>query len=489
MLASIATLSLAFAPLAGLQDGWPQFRGPGGRCVADDTRIPSAFGPGEKVRWKTEIPGGHSSPCIADGRIFLTGFADGKNVALGIDQASGKVLWTKTFPAIPATVTVHPDAVPALPTAVSDGELVVFYFGDWGLVAFDLDGEELWRRPLPNPRYAFGIGTSPILFEGMLILQRDGGPEAAILCFDVSDGTELWRIDRFGYGESHGTPFLWNNEDRAELVLGGTNKLCSYDPATGELLWSVDGLTNFPCTTPVADADTLYFAAWSTPNATGRTFWEEAFNRSLEVTDAEVADPALLFARLDANKDGKIVESEVPECRAKDAFLFLDRNGTGAWELEEIVGAGQDSSVPGANLMVAVARGAAGDASKSHVRWTAKRGLPYVSSPLCYRGRIWLFKSGGNVTCLDAKTGKTIFDRDRLSDRSEYYLSPVGAAGRVIAGSAEGTLYVLDADAGELVVQHTVQFDEELFATPAVLDGTLYVRTKSTLWAFGEAHE
>ena len=115
------------------------------------------------------------------------------------------------------------------------------------------------------------------------------------------------------------------------------------------------------------------------------------------------------------------------------------------------------------------------------------RGLPYVASPLLYRDRIWLIKAGGIVSCLDAKTGKPIFNRQRLDDRSEYYMSPVGAAGHVIIGSAEGTLYLIDADADELKVEHSVQFDEELFATPAVLDGTVYLRSKSTLWAFSRA--
>ena len=134
--------------------------------------------------------------------------------------------------------------------------------------------------------------------------------------------------------------------------------------------------------------------------------------------------------------------------------------------------------------MVAVARGATGDASKEHVRWSWKRGLPYVSSPLLHRGRIWLFAAGGLATVLDAKTGNPIVDRERLSDRAEYYLSPVGAGPHVLAGSAEGTLYLFAADAPELVVEHTVAFDEGLFATPAVMGGVVYLRTTTTMWAF-----
>jgi outer membrane protein assembly factor BamB len=135
--------------------------------------------------------------------------------------------------------------------------------------------------------------------------------------------------------------------------------------------------------------------------------------------------------------------------------------------------------------MVAIARGGEGDVTETHVRWRWTRGLPYVSSPLLHRGRIWLARAGGTVTCLDAATGECQIDRGRMADRSEYYMSPVGAGEHVLVGSADGALYVLRANATALEIEHTAQFGEALFATPAVLDGKVYVRTASTLWAFG----
>jgi outer membrane protein assembly factor BamB len=485
MLRTTLTLILLPAYVAAQGDDWPQFRGPGGLAIADDTPIPVGFGPDAKVLWKTKIAPGSSSPCIVGGRIFVTGFEDGDDVVLALERGSGKVAWTAKFKGPPYPTYVHPDAGPALATPVSDGEHVVAYFGNYGLVALDLDGKVQWEKRLPHPRFAFGVGTSPILYDGLLALSRDGAPEGGILVFDVSDGSDLWKIDRREFGESHGTPFLWHNADRDELVIGGSGKLCSYDPGTGEKLWTVEGLTSFCCTTPVADRDTLYYAAWSTPNATGRSFWEAAFP-SLDLTDDEASDPNLLFKRLDKSGDGKIVPDEVPESRAKVMFGGIDRNQDGAWEIEEMLGAISQANASGENLLVAVARGAKGDATKDHVRWSWKRGLPYVSSPLLYRGRVWLFQAGGLVSALEAKTGKPIIDRERLPDRSEYYVSPVGAAGHVLVGSADGAFYVLAAEANELTIEHSVAFDEQMFATPAVLGGTIYLRTKATLWAFGE---
>ncbi|HEX6883530.1 MAG TPA: PQQ-binding-like beta-propeller repeat protein [Planctomycetota bacterium] len=483
LLPALALLAPSLAAQAG---DWPQFRGPGGLAVADDAPIPTDFGPDAKVLWRTQVPAGHSSPCIVGARIYLTGFEEGADVVLALDRQDGKVLWTKRFQGTPTPRYEHPDAAPAQPTPVSDGERVVAYFGNYGLVALDPAGELLWEKRLAQPRAVFGVGTSPILVDGLLVLSRDGTGEGGVVVYDVTDGSELTRIRRLEIGESHGTPFLWRNADRDELVVSGSGRLSSYDPGTGEELWRLDGLTSYPCTTPTADRDTLYFAAWSTPNANPQTFWEVAFERSLELTEAELADPAVLFRRLDRDGDGKIVRDELPECRAKDAFGVLDRDRSGAWEPAEVVAAGETTPGPGENVMVAVARGAAGDAGKEHVRWRWKRGLPYVSSPLLYRGRIWLFAAGGLATVLDAKTGAVIVDRERLSDRAEYYLSPVGAAGHVLAGSAEGTLYLLAADAPELTVEHTVTFDEGLFATPAVLGGIVYLRTATSLYAFGE---
>ncbi len=483
--AAAVPLALVLAAAAAPAADWPQFRGPGGLCVADDTPIPTVFGPDESVVWKAAVPPGHSSPCVVGDRVVVTGFEGGLNVVLAVDRATGEERWRRTFEGPPHRKYFHVDAVPALPTPASDGRRVVAYLGNYGVVALDLDGEVAWERRLEHPGSYFGIGTSPLLVDGVVVVSRDGATEAGVLGLSLEDGEEVWRIDRFDCREAHASPFLWENAGRTELIVPGTNRLFSYDPATRERLWVVEGLTVFPCTTPVADEETLYHAAWSTPNSSGRSFWEAGFRRSLDLTDEEIEDPRRLFERLDADRDGKVAYDEVPECRAKDAFGFLDRNRSGAWEVEELLNS--EPAAPGRNLMVAVARGAEGVANDEHVRWTWKRGLPYVASPLLYRGRIWLFKSGGIVTVLDAETGEPVIDRGRLGDRSEYYMSPVGASGHVLVGSAEGTLYVLDATADELVVEHEVKFDDELFATPAVLDGRVYLRSKSTLWAFGAA--
>src|SRR5262245_20252290 len=194
--AAIAVLLLS--PLVAAQDGdWPQFRGPNGLAVASDTPIATDFGPDAKVLWKAKLPAGHSSPCIVGSRVFLTGFEDGKDVVVAIDRDDGKVVWSAKFdgPAYPEYA--HPHAVPAVGTCVSDGERVIATFGNYGAVALDVEaGKTLWEKRLAHPRFVFGVGTSPLLYDGIVALSRDGTPEAALLVLDAGDGSELFRIDR-----------------------------------------------------------------------------------------------------------------------------------------------------------------------------------------------------------------------------------------------------------------------------------------------------
>src|SRR5688572_10006848 len=196
MIRRIALSSLVLVAPAAAQDGdWPQFRGPGGLAVASDAPIPTTFGPDDHVLWKTKIPAGASSPCIVGERIYVTGFDEPANVVLAIDRRNGEVIWTTKLEGPPYPQYVHPHAGPALATTACDGERVIACFGNYGLVALDLDGKVLWEKRMPHPQFVFGVGTSPLLYEGLVVLSRDGAPEAGILVFDAADGSELWRID------------------------------------------------------------------------------------------------------------------------------------------------------------------------------------------------------------------------------------------------------------------------------------------------------
>jgi outer membrane protein assembly factor BamB len=122
------------------------------------------------------------------------------------------------------------------------------------------------------------------------------------------------------------------------------------------------------------------------------------------------------------------------------------------------------------------------------VLWTVARHLPYVSSPLCYHGRVYAIKNGGLASCYDQRTGQTIYQAERLDAPGDYYSSAVAADGRVYVVSQKGTVVVIDAgnDATQLHVLARNAMGEQVYATPAILDGHIYLRTEKHLFAFGE---
>ena len=260
----LLTLVLSPAPADG---SWPQFLGPHGMARAGDTSVSLTFDREQDVLWRTDLPHGSSSPCIVGSSIFVTGTEDDYLHMLALDRTTGAELWRKSVKTPGLGPKAHVDAAPAAPTACSDGERVVFYFGGYGLLAYDLEGTLLWEKQLPVPGAPFGIGTSPVIVDDDVILSRDGCDDSSIYAFSKIDGTERWRVPRLGYKDSHSTPFVWNNAGRRELIVAGTQRLTALDPSDGSELWQISGLTSLVCTTPTADENTLYFAGWSTPDA------------------------------------------------------------------------------------------------------------------------------------------------------------------------------------------------------------------------------
>jgi outer membrane protein assembly factor BamB len=137
------------------------------------------------------------------------------------------------------------------------------------------------------------------------------------------------------------------------------------------------------------------------------------------------------------------------------------------------------------NALLAIRPGGQGDITESHVVWKETKGLPYVSSPLFYQGRIYLVKDGGMASCFDAATGKTHYLQERLGVTGSYYSSPVAADGRIYAASLDGVIVVFKAgDTLEVTAKNNMK--ERIFATPAVVENTMYVRTAGHLYAIAQ---
>ncbi len=149
---------------------WPRFRGPGGLGIApDDQAYPTKLDMSKNLLWKTEVPKGHSSPCIWGDSIFITA-RSGKNLeTICIARGNGKIKWRKTVEPKTMERVMSANSYGS-PTPACDGKRVYVYFGSFGLAAYDLNGNEVWQRPLPIPEIAYGSGASPIVANDMVII-------------------------------------------------------------------------------------------------------------------------------------------------------------------------------------------------------------------------------------------------------------------------------------------------------------------------------
>ncbi len=471
MKSTLLPLALILAALqaSAAEAWWPQFRGPNCSGVSDTAKPPAEFGPGKNQLWKVAVPPGASSPCVWADRIFLTAVASGKLETHCYARRDGKLLWKRPAPASQIEEFHATEGSPAAATPVTDGKTVVSYFGSCGLVAYDFAGKELWQHKLPTIQSpgSFGSGGSPALAGGVVLVSRDQAGPCSLLAVDLKTGKKRWEAPRTDVGPGFGTPMLWKNAGADEVVMSGSLKLKAYDVKSGTERWSLAGMPSFTCTTPVAGDGLLFFAGW----APGK--------------EANTMPTWAGMSPMDKNKDGALTPDELKGTEMEAFFRSLDGNRDGKITKEDLDGLAA-MMAKGENVLVAVKPGGKGELSEDAVAWKQTRGLPYVPSPLHYRGRVYLVKDGGLASSYDAKTGKVHYQQERLNAIGSYYASPVAADGRVFFAGLNGKLTVVAAGGDAPKILHQADFGERISATPALVEGALYVRTPTALYAFGK---
>lgn len=463
---------LSLSAWAGDAD-WPQFRGPGGSGVgAADARPPIHFSPTTNVAWKIALPSGNSSPVIRGPQIFLTGFDEGHLLTLALDRGTGRELWRRAV--TPGKVEeVHRTlGNPASATPASDGERIYVHFGSVGMLAYDPQGREVWRRPMSLTQTEYGASSSPVVAGENVVqlLDQDGGSH--LVALNRKTGAIAWRVDRPEMRRGFGTPIVWDHDGVSDLVVPGTLWLKGLDPDTGSERWQVSGLARITCTSPVVGDGVLFTASWTTGG-----------DRSADrISMPQFAD---VLVERDLDHDGKLSFAELPEGPAKQRFKHLDGNrdqwvDRAEWEsMADIFSRVENQSF-------AVKPDASGRLSDAGVLWRFKKGLPYVASPLYYQGRFYTVKNGGMFTCLDPKSGQPLYQEERLGATGDYYASLMAADGRIYVASQRGVVTVVKAGDAFQVLSQT-DLGEAVQASPAVIGDTLYLRTAGQLYAFREA--
>ena len=457
---------VAFACLASATE-WTRFRGPNGSGVADEGALPVVFGPDSNVVWETELPPGKSSPILTDSKVFLTAHQGGELLTIALDRSTGRELWRRAAPSR-RLERMHRLNDEAAPTPVTDGSNVYAFFGGYGLVAYDGEGIELWTLPLGPFTNYHGMGASPILADGKLFLVCDQDLESYLIAVDPANGEVLWKRQRPDSVHSFSTPVIHDaGAGSPEIIVPGSYRMTGYD-LFGRERWRLDGLTYQVKSGPVVAGDRLYFSGWAVGG-------EPAVRLALPPF-AEMRD------RFDSNGDSELTRREIPEDWLPGNWEMHDRNKNGTMDARDW--AHYRARRISENSCLAIRLGGRGDVTETHLLWRHQKSLPEVASPILYRGVLYLVRNGGIVTALEPASGR-VLKQGRLREALEgFYSSPVAGDGKVYMVSDAGKAVVLEAGSEWKVLQ-TNDLKEDVYATPAIAEGHLLIRTKGRLYCFG----
>jgi len=451
---------------------WGAFRGPNGCGVGASKELPNALSPDENVLWRAEIPSGYSSPVVASDLVIVTGTEGKKLFTVALDRFTGAERWRAEAPEFDGKGPGANSA--AAPSPATDGERVYVIFHSFGLLAYDMQGKELWRKPLAPFNIPHGMSSSPVLAGDELILMVDQDLGAYLAALDKKTGEELWRVDRPTTTHGYSTPAVYRPEEGpAEIVVSGAFQVCGYSLADGKVLWWADGMSWQAKAVPVIDGELCYVHSYmAAPAEIGLP----RFTQTWEELEAE----------RDADGSGDISKDEWKDNEMMQmAWFIFDMNHDGVldesdWEMM----LRRNRAIGG---LFAIRLGGRGDVTETHVEWKYddRRGLPDVPSPLLHAGSLFLVKEGGLFTAIDPASG-AVQKQGRVGEPDNYFSSPVGAAGKVVTASQGGQLSVITADK-EWEVLSVNDLGEEIWATPAIADGQVIVRTSEALYCFGDA--
>ena len=486
---------------ANQADPWNQFRGLNGSGVALASQPPVKID-STKPTWKVAVPIGHSSPVLSDNHIFLTGIDQGRLITLAYKKATGKLAWRRKAPEVPLE-KIHKANNHATPTPVVDKERVYVYFGSYGILCYDHDGKELWKKPIATPRTLYGTSTSPISYADLIILVLDDDSnlprsrlsKSKLMALKKATGEKVWETPRPFQRSGWSTPTIWRHGGQEELVVLGNGRLCGYDLPSGQEKWFVTGFSRETISSPVAGND-LVFASASRRGGGGNVqidpepFWKSIIG-------------------FDTNGDRKLQRSEMighftfpfrPELplghpgfgmplptdkrqrsrRLDGIFRGMDKNRDGFWTHKEFTANFSHGS--GKPMLIAIRPGGKGNITDSHVAWELNHSIPEIPSPVFYKSRLYMVRSGGLLSCVNATNGKLLYS-ERLGGSGQYSASPVIANGHLYLGSEQGQLTVAKTgDEFEVVHQH--KLGESIRVSPAFDASTIYIRGGKHLWAF-----
>lgn len=278
-------------PNSDYAHNWPQWRGPLATGVAPHANPPVQWSESENVRWKVEVPGtGHASPVIWDTHVYVQTAieteqtVDEKTIAevrenqprwmrnrgvaptsiqqfviLALNRQDGTIAWKKILREEYPHEGTHRDATWASNSPVTDGEGIIAYFGSRGLYCLDMQGNVLWEKDLGDmrTRNGFGEGSSPALYDDVVVVNWDHEGDSFIVALDRTSGAELWKKERDEV-TSWSTPIIVEVEGEPQVIVNATGHTRGYDLQTGQVIWQAQGMTVNTISSPVYDNGLVY---------------------------------------------------------------------------------------------------------------------------------------------------------------------------------------------------------------------------------------
>ncbi|MFT4637431.1 MAG: outer membrane protein assembly factor BamB [Verrucomicrobiales bacterium] len=434
IIASSITLLMASLPAA---ENWPQFRGPEFNGSSPEANLPTKFSKEENVKWSVDMPGtGSSTPAIWGDHVFITSTdpTDKALEAFCLDRKTGKVLWKNT---LKSEIQQDDRSNYAAPSPSTDGTRVIFFYGTGDLLAFDMDGKEIWKRNIQKDYGTFAFqwtfSTSPVLFDGhvyMQVLQRDVQArgrgfedkpnESYVLSLDAATGKEVWRHIRpceavAESREAFTTPMIFNHDGKTQLVICGGDCISGHDiDAKGEELWR-----------------------WGTWNPKKIGHWR--------LVASPVAGEGIALA-----------------CAPKKEPIY------------------------------AVKLGGKGMLDDSALAWVSeeKAITSDVPTPIYYGGRFYILNGNGprpTLSCVKPATGEIVWSE--VIGRTTFEASPTAADGKIYLMNHKGDVFVVKAsDTYELLHETSMGEEDAQFtrSTIAIAQENLFIRTNEKLYCIGK---
>lgn len=449
--------------LAAVAEEWTRFRGPNGSGVSADTGFPTEFNKNKNLLWRTPVRPGKSSPVLTRRNVFLTALENGKLFTQCFNRETGRLLWERSVDR-GRVEPAHPLNHPAAITPATDGEMVYVFFPEYGLLAYDADGTERWKAPLGPFSNENGHSSCPIVAGDTVVLVLDQMLGSYIAAFDKRNGELRWKTPREEM-DGYATPLLYQPPGAAAAVITASRgQVGAHRVDNGKRLWSWKNLSPSEVASPILVNDTLFTFGYGNDRA-------NPFSTQLR--------------KYDKDHDGKLTPDEYgDDAYLKGVGLFVG-NLDGIVTQEEY-DFRQNMSVAPSSLL-AIRLDADPGAIPRQLWRHEKSFVAVVPSPLHYEGILYVLKNGGLLTSFNPATGSVAKAGRVAGALGGYTSSPVAAEGKIFVASEEGKVTVLKAGAEWEVIQIN-DLNEGCYATPALANGSIYIRTNDALYRFGMSH-